>query len=81
MILPHVAQICELSQKFVLQGRAIYHTFNRNKTTYYYLIRWKSQRLLPVRFGVQFTLNQTAEMNYYQVFINNIFNAILLYNP
>ncbi len=42
IILPHVVKICEISQKFVLQRRAVYYTVNRHKTTYYYFIKWKS---------------------------------------
>lgn len=47
IILPPIVKICEFSQKSVQKRRAAFHTFNRHKTTYYYFLRWRSQRLLP----------------------------------
>lgn len=74
-------QISEGSQRFILQKRALYFSFNRNKAKYYYFSRWRSERWLPVRFYLQLNLNQESVMNYYEVIIDGIFNAVLLINP
>lgn len=81
VIFPFVGDISKTSQKFVLYIRAMYHTFNRNKRKFYHYLKSKSQRLLPIRFGVEFTLNQYSVKNYYDVVLTGIINVVLLIKP
>lgn len=81
MTLNFGAKISEGNQRFLLRKRALYLNFNRNKAKHYYFSKWGSQRWLPVRFYLQFNLNQESEMNYYEVIIDGRINAVLLINP
>ncbi len=80
-ILPVAVEICESSRKFVKQKAAVYHTFNRRGRNCYFYLRWKSQTLLAIRFGVQFTLSKKSFLNYFEVLMTNLTNSILLLNP
>lgn len=52
-----------IESKIYSMRKAAYYNFNRYKNTYYYFLGWESQRLLPIMFGRQCTLNLTAETN------------------
>ncbi len=81
ILLPRQIEICSSSEKFVKRKTALHHTFNKYNKNRYYFLRWKSQRILPIRFGVQFTLNKSTPIGYLNVFITNLTNAVLLINP
>ncbi len=81
LLLPQAVEINETSFAFVKQKRSSYHTFNRHNKNYYYFVRWKSQRMLPIRFGVQFTLNKDTPIGYYDVLMTNLTNSVFLIQP
>lgn len=81
VLLPCAVKITESSQKFVMHKLSLHHTFNRHHRDYYYFVKWRSQRLLPIRCGEQFILSQDSELNYYQILMTNLTNAILLIKP
>ncbi len=81
LMLPQAVEIGEISMNFVDHKTKSYHTFNRYNKNYYYYLRWKSQRRLPVRFGVQFTLNKDTPIKYFEVMMTNLTNAALLIDP
>lgn len=81
LILPQAADGCEISRKFVKRKTAIHHTFNRYNKNYEKYIRWKSNRMLPVRFGSQFYLGKSAAIKFFETLVTNFTNAALLVNP
>lgn len=81
ILLPRGVEISNASQKFIENQKAIHHTFDRNNKNRYYFLRWYSQRMLPIRFGVQFTLSEDIPNNYLSVLMTNLTNSILLINP
>ncbi len=78
LVLLQSAELSEASMEFDKQKRSSYHTFNRSRKNYYHFIRWKSQRMLPVRFSAQFTLNKDTPIKYFEVVLTNLTNAVLL---
>lgn len=81
ILLPQVVQIYETSLKFIIFKRSTYHTYNRYSKNYYYFLKWRSQCMLSIRFGVQFTVNKDTPINYLAVLMTNLTNSVLLINP
>lgn len=80
-ILSMGVEICSTSQKFILHKKAVNHTFNKHNDKRYIFLKWASQRMLPIRFGSQFTFSKSTPIGYLEVFITNLTNAVLLINP
>lgn len=81
VLLPLAVELCETSRIFVGQCKAENHTFDRHSRRYHQYLKWKSQHILPVRFGVRFTLSKASFLNYFEVLITNLTTSILLVNP
>lgn len=81
ILLPRGVEISDASEKFVEFKKASYHTYNKFNHKRYFYLQWKSQRMLPIRFGVQFIVNKDTPINYLNVLITNLTNGILLIHP
>lgn len=81
LLIPQGVEICEYSHTFVTDKRDAFHSFNKANRNYYYFLKWKSQRMLPVKFGTQFTLNKDLPINYLDVLMANLTDAVLLIYP
>lgn len=81
ILLPRAVEISDSSEKFVEFKKAMHHTYNKANKHRYYFLQWKSQRMLPIRFGTQFVINKDTPINYFNVLITSLTNAILLIHP
>ncbi len=81
ILLPQAVEISESSFEFVTRKKSTYHTFNRRNKNYNNFVCWKSQRNLPIRFGVQFTLNKDTPIGYFEVMMTNLTNSVFLIQP
>lgn len=81
LIMPPAVEICETSEKFVKLKKLMYHTFKRGSIKYHCFLKWRSQRMLPIRFGTYFIMNARTPIRYFKVLVDNLTNAILLVNP
>ncbi len=81
ILFPRAVEVSDLSEQLVQYKKSMFYTRNPNSKSKYYLLQWNSQRMLPIRCGVLFTVNKNTPMNYYSVLINNFTNAILLIHP
>ncbi len=81
VLLPRSVEISDSSAKFIAIKKAEHHSFNGRSKTYYYFLKWSAQRMLPMRFGTQFTLSKKTPISYIDVLMVNLTNAILLVNP
>lgn len=81
ILLPRGVEISDSSEKFVEYKKASNHTYNKFNPKRYFYLQWKSQRMLPIRFGVQFIVNKHTPINYLNVLVTNLTNAILLIHP
>lgn len=80
-ILPRVVLVSEISKEFVVRKTSQYQTFNRRNIKYCNFCRWRAQKMLAFRFGIQFRLNKDTPVIYLDILLANITNAILVVNP
>ncbi len=81
ILLPKQIEICTSSQSFVAGKIAQNHTFCKENRKRYFYLRWKSEFMLPVRFGVEFTFSRDTPIGYFNVLVTNLTNSALLIDP
>ncbi len=81
ILLPRQIEVCTSSKNLVARKIAQNHTFCKDSRNRYLYLRWKSEYMLPVRFGGQFTLSRDTPMGYLNVLVTNLTNAALLIEP
>ncbi len=80
-LMPCAVELGEASSKYISKHIAALHTFNRRYRNYYWLLKWKSEQMLAIRFGVQFIVSKQSAVKYFEVLMDKLTNAILLINP
>jgi len=73
--------IRQKSLEFIASGRASVFTFNRSKSWYYYLTKWRAQQVINMTCGGLFPISKHAIMVYLDVLSTNITNSVLLIHP
>lgn len=81
LLLPHGVEICDRSEKFVSNKTSSNHTFNKYSKNRYNYLKWKSQRMLAIHVGTQFTLSKSTPIQFFEILMINLTNAILLIEP
>lgn len=73
---PRGVELSDASHKFVMHNRAINHCYSRYSGRYHRYSVWRSQNMLPIRFGEYFVINKDTSSVFCNLLMSNLTDAI-----
>lgn len=83
VLFPEVTKLGSVSERLIQRNLNFYYSrrYNRVDQRYYLYSSWKSQEAIAIPCGYCFTLGKGFIMQYSNVLVNNLVNAVLVFNP
>lgn len=83
VLFPEVTKLGSESESLIRQNMNLYHSRRHNRVDdrYFLYLSCKSHRAMALPCGFCFTLGKGFTMQYSQVMVDNVVNAVLLFDP